>query len=76
MHTYEFKIKTNKTLVEKLENQLNIARLVYNLAKETKEIAYSKGVNLSKFDLIKQFQSLKKNSLGFQQFILKLFNLS
>lgn len=60
MHTYEFKIKTNKTLVEKLENQLNITRLVYNLAKETKEIAYLKGVKLSKFDLIKQLPELKK----------------
>lgn len=60
MHTYDFKIKTNKTLVEKLENQLNITRLVYNLAKETKEIAYSKGVKLSKFDLIKQLPELKK----------------
>lgn len=60
MHTYEFKIKTNKTLVEKLENQLNIIRLVYNLAKETKETAYSKGVELSKFDLIKQLPKLKK----------------
>lgn len=60
MYTYEFKIKTNKTLVEGLENQLNITRLVYNLAKETKETAYSKGVKLSKFDLIKQLPELKK----------------
>jgi putative transposase len=60
MHTYEFKIKTNKTLVERLENQLSITRLVYNLAKETKETAYSKGVKLSKFDLIKQLPELKK----------------
>lgn len=63
MHTYEFKIKTNKTLVERLENQLNITRLVYNLAKETKETAYSKGVRLSKFDLINQLPELKKEFL-------------
>lgn len=60
MHTYEFKIKTNKTLIEKFENHLNITRLVFNLAKDVKETSYSKGVRLSKFDLIKQLPELKK----------------
>lgn len=36
-----------------------MTRLVYNLAKETKEYAYSKGVTLTKFDLIKQLPDLK-----------------
>lgn len=60
MHTYEFKIKTTNALIEKLENQLNITRLVYNLAKDVKETSFSKGVRLSKYDLIKQLPELKK----------------
>lgn len=60
MLTFEFKIKTNNTLVEKFEQHLGITRLVYNLAKDTKETSFSKGVRLSKFDLIKQLPELKK----------------
>lgn len=60
MITYTFKIKANKPLIQKIENHLNITRLVYNLAKETKECAYFKGVKLSKFDLINQLPELKQ----------------
>lgn len=60
MLTYEFKIKTTNTLIEKFEQHLGITRLVYNLAKDTKETSFSKGVRLSKFDLIKQLPELKK----------------
>jgi putative transposase len=60
MITYTFKIKTTKSLELKFEEHLNITRYIYNLAKETKEYAYSKGVKLSKFDLCKQLPELKK----------------
>jgi putative transposase len=60
MITYTFKIKTAKSLELKFEEYLNTTRYIYNLAKETKEYAYSKGVKLSKFDLIKQLPELKK----------------
>lgn len=60
MLTFEFKIKTTNTLIEKFEQHLGITRLVYNLAKDTKETSFSKGVRLSKFDLIKQLPELKK----------------
>lgn len=60
MITYTFKIKTNKTLEDKFYEHLNTTRCVYNLAKEVKEVAYSKGVKLSKYDIIKQLPELKK----------------
>lgn len=60
MLTYTFKIKTTPTLIQKFEQHLGTTRMLYNLAKETKEYAYSKGVKLSKFDLIKQLPELKK----------------
>ena len=59
MLTYTFKIKTNKVLIEKLEDHLNTTRILYNLAKETKEYAYSKGIKLSKYDLMNQLPELK-----------------
>lgn len=59
MLTYTFKIKTSSKLIQKIENHLNITRLVYNLSKDVREYAYSKGVKLSKFDLIKQLPELK-----------------
>lgn len=60
MITYTFKIKTNKTLEEKFIEHLNTTRCIFNLAKETKETAYSKGVRLNKYNLIKQLPELKK----------------
>lgn len=60
MITYTFKIKTNKTLEEKFYEHLNTTRCVYNLAKEVKETAYSKGIKLSKYDVMNQLPALKK----------------
>src|SRR5690606_5540890 len=60
MLTYSFKIKTTSTLIQKFEQHLGVTRMLYNLAKETKEYAYSKGVRINKFDLIKQLPELKK----------------
>lgn len=60
MKTYEFKIKIRDSLKNKIENQLGCTRLVYNLALETKEESFKKGVKLSKFDLMKQLPELKR----------------
>lgn len=59
MLTYTFKIKTTPTLIQKFEQHLGTTRMLYNLAKETKEYAYSKGLRLGKFDLMKQLPELK-----------------
>lgn len=42
MLTYTFKIKTSSKLIQKIENHLNITRLVYNLSKDVREYASSK----------------------------------
>lgn len=60
MITYTFKIKTTPKLVQKFEEYLSTTRFIYNLAKETKEYAYSKGIILSKFDLFNQLPELKR----------------
>lgn len=39
---------------------IGASRYVYNLAKETKQTAYKSGVNLSKYDLMKQLVALKE----------------
>ena len=60
MLTYTFKIKTNTKLERAFQEHLDTTRFLYNLAKETKEYAYSKGIKFSCFDLIKQLPELKK----------------
>ena len=60
MLTYTFKIKTTSKLEKVFQEHLDTTRFLYNLAKETKEYAYSKGVKFSCFDLIKQLPELKK----------------
>lgn len=59
MTTYTFKIKTTNSLVEIFEQHLGVTRCIYNLAKDTKEYAFSKGVKLGRFDLINQLPELK-----------------
>lgn len=61
MLTYTFKIKTNYKQEKIFQEHLDTTRCIYNLAKETKEYAYSKGVRLNKFDLIKQLPELKND---------------
>jgi putative transposase len=47
-----------------IDNQIGICRMIYNLAKETKEYAYvSQKINLSCYDLQKQITDLKKEFL-------------
>ena len=59
--THKFYLKPTKAQVRRIAAWINTCRFVYNLAKETKETAYSKGVRLSKYDLIKMLPELKKD---------------
>lgn len=58
--THTYKLYQNKSYDKKFNRWIGICRMVYNLAKETKEYAYkSRKINLSKFELQKQLPSLK-----------------
>jgi len=59
--TYTYKLKPNKVVQSKFEQWIGITTYVYNLAKETKEQAYKKGLKLSAFDLNKQMAECKKD---------------
>ena len=63
--TYTFKIRRPEKHSQWIESALGATRFVYNLAKETREEAYKKGVKLSAFDLQKQLTDAKKES-GFE----------
>ena len=63
--TYTFKIRHSEKHSKKIDSILNASRFVYNLAKETKEESYKKGIKLSTFDLQKQFTEAKKEQ-GFE----------
>ena len=59
--TYSFKLKTNKKQEATFTSWIASCRLVYNLSLDTRQYAWkSHKLNLSKFDLIKQLPSLKK----------------
>ena len=58
--TYTYKIKPNKALEQKFEEQLGICRYVYNLAIEVREEAYKKGVNINYYNLSNQLTETKK----------------
>ena len=59
--TYTYKIKPNKALERKFEEQVGICRYVYNLGIEVREESYKKGVNINYFDLSKQLTEAKKD---------------
>ena len=60
--SYKYKLKTNRKQEKMITSWIHSCRAVYNLALETKIYAYkSHGVSLSKYDLIKQLPSLKKD---------------
>lgn len=59
MQTYKYKLKLTKGQVNVLDNWIGTCRYVYNLALDTKIQSYQKGVNVSKYDLMKQLTDLK-----------------
>lgn len=59
--TYEFKLKNRKSYQNKFDKWIGICRLVYNLAKETRDFAYmSRQKSLTYNDLQNQLPELKK----------------
>ena len=78
---YKYRLYPTKPQKELIAKHIGSARFVYNLALETKNIAYlGAKVNLSQFDLIKQLPELKKecpwlkevNSQSLQQSIINM----
>ena len=62
--TYKYRLRLSKEQMATIDNNIGICRMVYNLAKETKEYAYaSQKINLSCYDLQKQITDLKKEFL-------------
>ena len=59
--TYTYKIKPNKALERKFEEQLSVCRYVYNLGIEVREESFKKGVNINYFNLSKQLTEAKKD---------------
>ncbi len=60
IRTYTYKLYSNKRVESKFNKWLGICRYVYNIAKETKEVAYQSGVALSENNLSKQLTEAKK----------------
>ena len=58
--TYTYKIKPNKALERKFEEQMSVCRYVYNLGREVREDSYKKGVTINYFELSKQLTEAKK----------------
>lgn len=59
--THTYKLYQNKSYEKKFDRWIGICRMVYNLAKETKEYAYkTRGVTISNFDLHKQLTELRR----------------
>lgn len=65
--TYTYKLKPNKAVERKFEEQVGICRYVYNVAKECREDSYKKGVSINYFNLSKQLTDAKKEHLWLKQ---------
>ena len=81
LRTYKHRIYPTKNQTELLNKHFGCCRLVYNLALETKKLAYSGNkINLSCYNLIKQITDLKKeyiwlsevSSMSLQQSIINM----
>ena len=81
--SYKYRIYPNKKQQELINKHVGSCRFIYNLALETKQLAYAGNkINLSCFDLMKQLPNLKKecewlkeiNSQSLQQSITHLDN--
>lgn len=57
--TYKYKLNLNNVQSSQIEQWIGTCRYVYNLALDCKIQSYQKGVNVSKFDLMKQLPDLK-----------------
>lgn len=60
LHPYRYQLDPTPDQVNHLNRICGSVRLVYNLALNTKQQAYAKGVNLSAFELMRQLTDLKQ----------------
>ena len=61
LKSYKYRIFPNNIQKEQLQRFFGVSRYIYNLALETKTVAYvGNKVSISKYDLIKQLPDLKK----------------
>lgn len=58
--TYTYKIKPNKNFEQEFEEWIGTCRYVYNVAIETREESYKKGVSINYYDLSRQLTEAKK----------------
>jgi len=66
--SYKYRIYPSKKQEELIEKHIGSCRFVYNLALETKKMAYGGNkINLSAFDLINQLPDLKKECLWLKE---------
>ena len=65
--TYTYKLKPNKAVERKFEEQVGICRYVYNAGIEVREESFKKGANINYFDLSKQLTDAKKEHLWLKQ---------
>lgn len=81
LKAFKYRLYPTKAQAELLNKHIGSCRFVYNLALETKQMAYAGNrINLSCFDLVKQLPDLKKecswlkeiNSQSLQQSIVNL----
>lgn len=81
LKAFKYRVSPTKAQAELINKHIGSARFVYNLALETKQMAYAGNrVNLSCFDLVKQLPELKTectwlkeiNSQSLQQSIVNL----
>lgn len=60
IRTYKYKLYNNHGYQRRFTRWIGVCRTIFNTAKETKEFAYQQhGVDLGKYDLIKQLPELK-----------------
>jgi len=81
LKSYKYRLYPNKAQAELINKHIGSCRFVYNLALETKQMAYAGNrVNLSCFDLVKQLPDLKTecvwlkeiNAQSLQQSVINL----
>jgi putative transposase len=58
--TYKYKLRLSKNQTQRVSGWIGTSRFIYNLALETKICAWSYGVSLNKFELMKQLTDLKE----------------
>lgn len=68
LKSFKYRLRPTEVQTELINKHIGSSRFVYNLALETKTMAYAGNqVNLSCFDLIKQLPDLKKECIWLKE---------